>query len=235
VKAAIKDGLKKLLGIPFGTIVSVATTRPIAALTFDDGPDPAYTPRLLDILARHGAKATFFMLGSRAAQHPDLVARVAREGHEIGNHSWDHPSLANLSGAEFDRQIDLARIALRPHGARLMRPPHGYQTVKSFRSARRHGYEVVCWNIDCTDWQIDDGPALARSLDEKLANGAIILLHDSLAVCSDEKYRNRRPTLEAVDQLLGARPDFRFLTISELMQAGTPVRRFWRSLPPRSV
>jgi peptidoglycan/xylan/chitin deacetylase (PgdA/CDA1 family) len=234
VKAAIKDGVKKLLGIPFGTIVGVATTRPVAALTFDDGPDPAYTPRLLDILARHGAKATFFMLGERASRHPELVARVAREGHEIGNHSWDHPSLASLSREEFDRQIDLARIALRPHGARLMRPPHGYQTLKSFLSARRHGYEVVCWNIDCTDWQIDDGPALARSLDERLASGAIILLHDSLAVFSEKRFIDRRPTLDAVDRLLGARPDFRFLTVSELMQAGAPVRRFWRSLPPRS-
>ncbi len=235
MKAAIKDGLKKLLGIPFGTLVSVATTRPIASLTFDDGPDPTYTPRLLDILARHGAKATFFMLGSRAAQHPELVARVAREGHEIGNHSWDHPSLANLPREELDRQIDLTEIALRPHASRLMRPPHGYQTLKSLLATRRHGYEVVCWNIDCTDWQIDDGPALARSLDEKLAKGAIILLHDSLAVCRDEKYIDRRPTLEAVDRLLGARPEFRFLTVSELMQAGTPVRRFWRSLPPHSV
>lgn len=235
MKAAIKNGLKKLLGIPFGTIVGVQTTQHVAALTFDDGPDPNHTPRLLNILAHHGAKATFFMLGARAAQHPNLVARVAREGHEIGNHSWDHPSLPNLTGQEFDRQIELARVALRPHGARLMRPPHGYQTAKSFLSARRLGYEVICWNIDCTDWQIDDGPALARYIDEKLENGSIILLHDSLAVASDEKYIDRRPTLEAVDRLLGARPDFRFLTISELMQAGTPIRRFWHSLPPRSV
>ena len=87
------------------------------ALTFDDGPDPGSTPRLLELLARHGAKATFFMVGARAARHPELVARVAAEGHEIGNHGWDHPSLPGLPPAAV---ADAARA--HPDGAGAARP-----------------------------------------------------------------------------------------------------------------
>ena len=99
------------------------------ALTFDDGPDPEHTPRLLEVLARHGAKATFFMVGARAARHPELVARVAAEGHEIGNHGWDHPSLPALPSAAVAGQLERTRAVLAPHGQALMRPPYGHQDL----------------------------------------------------------------------------------------------------------
>ena len=81
-----------------GTVVGVRTGERVAALTFDDGPDPESTPALLDLLARHRAKGTFFLVGKRAAKHPALVDRLLAEGHAIGNHSWDHPALPTLPG-----------------------------------------------------------------------------------------------------------------------------------------
>ena len=83
-----------------GTITHVATTEHVAALTFDDGPDPASTPLVLDVLAKHNAHGTFFMLGAAASRYPDLVREVAARGHAIGNHTWDHPSLPSLTHRE---------------------------------------------------------------------------------------------------------------------------------------
>ena len=81
-------------------MTGVRTSAPAAALTFDDGPDPETTLAVLDLLGRVGAKATFFLVGARAARHPELVARIAAEGHAIGNHGWDHPALLMLAPAE---------------------------------------------------------------------------------------------------------------------------------------
>ena len=85
--------LKKAVGKKFGTITHVDTREGVIALTFDDGPHPAFTPKLLDILKGHGSKATFFMVGRVAQDHPELVRRVADDGHVIANHSWDHKSM----------------------------------------------------------------------------------------------------------------------------------------------
>ena len=90
----------RLLARAFGTVTGVRTSAPAAALTLDDGPDPETTPAVLDLLGRAGAKATFFLVGARAARHPELVARIAAEGHAVGNHGWDHPALPTLAPAE---------------------------------------------------------------------------------------------------------------------------------------
>ena len=120
--AAGQPLLHPLLRRLYGSTFAVATDERLMALTFDDGPDPEHTPRLLEVLARHGAKATFFMVGARAARHPELVARVAAEGHEIGNHGWDHPSLPALPSAAVAEQLERTRAVLAPHGQALMRP-----------------------------------------------------------------------------------------------------------------
>lgn len=214
-----------------GTVVSVKTTQKLIALTFDDGPDPAATPKLLDLLARNDAKATFFMIGTQAEKHPDLVARVAAEGHEIGNHSWDHPALPLLARDEFDVQIDRTRATLAPHGQTLMRPPYGFQSVRSHWFARRQGYTPVCWSIHCEDWMDHDAGKLAGTMLEQLRPGAIILLHDNLYTYLEERYRDRRPVLDALEILMRSAPDYRFVTVSELMRAGKPMTRYWISEP----
>jgi len=133
------SSLKKILGGPItllageilGAITHVATPDPVAALTFDDGPNPKFTPCLLDILEKHKARATFFMLGENAQRYPQLVQRVARAGHAIGNHSWNHPEFPSITGRERRAQIRRCAKAIAPHGQRLFRPPYGYQNIAS--------------------------------------------------------------------------------------------------------
>ena len=105
-----------------GTVSFVQTNERVAALTFDDGPHPDFTPRLLEILKRYDVRSTFFMVGEAAMKRPDLVRRVAEEGHTIGNHSWDHATFPLLSGRE--RRLQMRRCAkvLEPYGRRLFRP-----------------------------------------------------------------------------------------------------------------
>ena len=211
----------------FGTLVGVRTTEPVAALTFDDGPDPETTPRLLDLLARHGAKATFFLVGKRAAKHPGLVARLAAEGHAIGNHSWDHPALSRLPAAAVAEQLRRAAAAIGDARPRLMRPPYGDQSLASHLAARRLGLTVVAWTVVGADWADDDGPAIAARLLAGLHPGAILLLHDSLASFAEERHRDRGAMLAAVEALLVARPDWRFVTVPALLTRGRPRRRYW--------
>ena len=98
--------LRRARGRLIGTLTHVRTDRHVAALTFDDGPDPDHTPTLLDILADHGAAGTFFVVGDQAAEHRDLLSDIAGRGHAIGNHTWDHRSMPGLTGAERREQLD---------------------------------------------------------------------------------------------------------------------------------
>jgi len=106
-----------------GIITHVETQEEVAALTFDDGPHPEYTPRLLEILERLQARATFFMVGEAAQRHREIVRRVADAGHAIGNHSWDHPSFPQITGRERREQIRPCERAIAPYGERIFRPP----------------------------------------------------------------------------------------------------------------
>lgn len=205
--------------------IAVRTEAKAIALTFDDGPDPATTPVLLDLLARHGARATFFVLGERAARHPELIARIAAEGHEIGNHSWDHPSLPRLGAAAQADQLARTAAVLAPHGSPLMRPPYGDQTFRTHRIARRGGYRVVLWSVNGGDWRGEDAGVLADRLLRRAVPGAIVLLHDRLQSFETPACRDRTPTFAAVERLIDARPGYRFVTVSELIALGRPVER----------
>lgn len=230
-----RRALTRMRGLLHGTLVAVRTSGKLIALTFDDGPDPASTPRLLEVLARRGAKATFFMVARRAAAHPELVARVAAEGHAIGNHTWSHPSLPLLSAGEIDDEMRRAKAALAPHGAALMRPPYGHQDPASFRAVRRHGYEVVAWNVSAGDWLDEPAGPMADRLMPYMRPGAIVLMHDALYAFEQDRYRDRAPTIAAVGMLLERLSDHRFVTVSELMRAGRPVRRYWAMAPDRAA
>ena len=135
-----------------GSITHVATADPVAALTFDDGPHAEYTPRLLDILARHHARATFFMLGQSAIQYPDLLRRIAQAGHAIGNHSWDHASFPFITGRQRREQIRACARAIAPYGQRLFRPPYGEQSLASRLNILRMRYKVILFNCEVGDW-----------------------------------------------------------------------------------
>jgi peptidoglycan/xylan/chitin deacetylase (PgdA/CDA1 family) len=195
------------------------------ALTFDDGPNPDATPGLLEILAAHGAKATFFMTGEHAAAHPDLVAEVRRAGHAIGNHTWDHPSLPLVTGHERRRQIsECARVL--PHGGdRLFRAPYGNLSAAAQWDVWRSGHRLIGWSTIIPDWQPLDAETLAGHARDAVHPGAILVMHDRLVDFTSADAIDRQPTLDAVARLLADMGNrYRFLTVPELLRSGRPVR-----------
>jgi peptidoglycan/xylan/chitin deacetylase (PgdA/CDA1 family) len=191
---------------------------------------------LLDILKRHGARATFFMLGNAATRRPDLVRRVAEGGHAIGNHSWDHPSFPFISGRERRRQIRACGDAVRPYGAKLLRPPFGYQNLQSRLDAWRLGYRVVGWSLNTGDWYRTDVGGMVDQLRHQVTPGEIVLMHDALFTTPAEPehqltqrpHASREEMLATVDAYLGdASGQLRFVTVPELLRAGRPTRRNW--------
>ncbi len=211
-----------------GTLTHVATDEPVVALTFDDGPHPEVTPRLLEILRRHDAHATFFMVGKAAQNHPELVEEVAEAGHAIGNHSWDHPSLPLLRPRAVRAQIRWCREALGGHDCGLFRPPYGDQTPATQWAAVRQGYRVVAWSAVADDWLDHPAEVLLAKLRPALRPGAIVLLHDALYTTVDRRYNDRGATLEAVEQLLSeTRQKLSFITVPELLARGRARKQHW--------
>ncbi len=157
----------------------------VVALTFDDGPHPEWTPRILDVLARHGARATFFVVGAQAALHPDIVRRIAAEGHAVGHHSWTHsepattPTRLLLAENRRTRQF-LEALLDRP--APLFRPPHGKLTPLKLLGAWAQGNVLVLWNRDPKDYQMPSATELRTWVSRQpLLAGDIVLLHDTHA------------------------------------------------------
>ncbi|MFI5957388.1 polysaccharide deacetylase family protein [Cryptosporangium sp. NPDC051539] len=148
------------------------------ALTFDDGPDPRWTPRVLEVLAAHGARATFFMIGTHAARHPDLVRRVADAGHEIGNHTWSHRRIDQLDARRLREQLDRTQATLADLTGReptLLRPPWGEIDAPGLLTAAQLGLRVVLWSDLVRGAHPDHD--LRRLLSE-VQPGAVILGHD---------------------------------------------------------
>lgn len=209
-----------------GTLISVATRRPVAALTFDDGPDPRFTPALLELLDAHSAKATFFVVGERAARYPELVRHIRERGHAIGNHSWSHRSVHDMSSDELVAEIRRTEAAVEGNGGRWFRPPYGQLSPGAWRTARSLGYEVVGWSLMSGDWRPVEPETLAATLLEEIRPGAIVLLHDGLVRPTVEEGRDRRFMLAGLDAALSSLSGrFEFVRIDELLAAGRPRRR----------
>lgn len=197
---------------------SVHVDGPFIALTFDDGPNATLTPKLLDLLAARHLKATFFVVGQNAADHPEILKRAVREGHEIGNHSWSHPNLGKMSDESVRRELQrtedaiVAAIGKKPV---LMRPPYGSITARQKKWIHEEfGYRIILWDVDPLDWK-RPGPSIvtARILKETKA-GSIVLSHDI-----------HPPTIEAMpatfDQLM--KKGFKSVTVTELLGMATPI------------
>jgi peptidoglycan/xylan/chitin deacetylase (PgdA/CDA1 family) len=209
-----------------GVVTHVTTSEAVAALTFDDGPNPQCTPVLLDILEKYQVHATFFMLGETAQKHLELVSKVAQAGHAIGNHSWNHPQFPSISSRERRWQIRACERAIAPYGQRLFRPPFGYHNDVSRFDAWWLGYRIINWDLDSRDWIDDDANSIADRLVNQIHSGSIILLHDGLFHPAEERYANRQAMLEAVAMVLQQLDGhFRFVTIPSLVKIGLNVRR----------
>lgn len=177
--------LKKhdILGLlPKKLLLTRTRDRAARYLSFDDGPEPAHTPKLLDTLARHGVKASFFLVGEKIEQFPEIVQRIVAEGHMIGNHSYSHWSFRNMTGRkqldEVYRTDALLRLFDdRPH--HRMRPPHGYVGATLLMHFARRKRSLVYWSYDSLDYQDHPVATLIQRLrTNPPAPGDIVLMHD---------------------------------------------------------
>ena len=221
--------IARRITVPFlGTITGIETREKLAALTFDDGPDPVTTPLLLEILKNRGAKATFFMLGRSAVKYPEIVREAAEAGHAIGVHSWDHPSFRLIDSRERRRQIIECEKALSPYAMKFFRPPYGDMDLASRIDCMRMDYKVVNWSYHVSDWEEHDALWITKALSEKLAPGCIILMHDSIS--RPHRSEDRLHIFHALDEFLGAAQDFQFITVPELLDKGPPKMDIWYNL-----
>lgn len=167
----------------FGTFC-VQTTRPVFSITYDDGPHPEHTPRILDTLAEHAATATFFVLADQVAAHPDIARRITEGGHELALHGKNHTALTRLPDVQALRQIRDARSTVEDITGtplRLFRPPYGMHTWRQAVGIRRMGLDLVIWSNHAWDWiDADPGAVAARALAGVFAGG-VLLLHDHRA------------------------------------------------------
>jgi peptidoglycan/xylan/chitin deacetylase (PgdA/CDA1 family) len=210
----------------FNPITNIETRHLVTSLTFDDGPHPEFTPHILDILEKHGAKATFFMLGESARKYPEVVKMVAEAGHAIGNHSWNHPLLPSIgSRLHRMRQMWACAKATAPYGVRLFRPPYGAHDRKICFDALIFGYKVVLWSESAQDW-IPQGPEeIAQKITDRIKPGSIFLLHDAIYHSHlQETQWDREPMLQGLDKALAKlNQKIRFVTVPELLRKGRPV------------
>jgi peptidoglycan/xylan/chitin deacetylase (PgdA/CDA1 family) len=200
---------------------------PYIALTFDDGPQEKLTHKLLDLLEQHHIKAKFFVIGVNVAEHPEIVARAAREGHEIGNHSWAHPNFAKMSDEGIRRQLRQTDDAIKQAiGQRptLMRPPYGNLSARQKQWVHQEfGYRIVLWDVDPLDWKRPGPSVICNRILKETRPGSIVLSHDIHA-----------GTIEAMHDTLNQleAKGFKFVTVSQLIamaKAETPAPSTARS------
>ena len=212
-------------------IVWSGTDTEAVALTFDDGPDPGLTSKVLDALARHGVQATFLVIGSQVERHPDLVRRAVDEGHELGNHTFSHHSLAVLEPdavrTEVARTADAIERAVPGTPVRFFRPPRGILTGAGAQVAGEHGYDVLLWSCTRGPEAATTPEAVGNYLHHHLKPGTIACLHDGTGRSEMSRWpwhhglRAKREVEVAalpgvLDRAIGA--GVRFVTVSDLVR-----------------
>ena len=152
---------------------------PIVYLTFDDGPKPPITTQVLDVLEKYGARATFFVTGLNAALHPELIARMAAEGHAVGNHTWQHERLVTLTRDDFNSTVTRTQHQIGAHAAPCLRPPYGKTNWYTVSWTSSLGLKVVKWTIDSKDWTGAGTDDLVSRLSSAVTYFSNVLLHDA--------------------------------------------------------
>jgi len=189
------------------------------ALTYDDGPNDPYTLRLLEVLARHGVQATFFLIGRYVKQRPDIVREIARASHVVGNHTFNHPNLIFASAAqtraELQRCTQVLTDAVGEH-SRLFRPPFGGRRPVTLRVARGLGLEPVMWSVTGWDWKGKPADYVEQNVCSQVRGGDVILLHDGGQAAFGA---DRSQTVIVTDRLISTyrSQGYQFVTIPEMM------------------
>ena len=213
------------------TICRNRDARGLIALTYDDGPNPRYTESLLALLERHGAHATFFLIGKWTEREPALAREVQAAGHAIGNHTFTHPTLALCSSGRVQDEVRRCRDAIEGagvttsevDGAGLMRPPWGRRRPGTLRAIRAAGCVPVTWSITCWDWRDRETTAMIAAHGLKASDGDVILLHDGVHT---EPAGDRSRSVAATGEILRrlTAEGYRFVTVPELVAAGSDAR-----------
>ena len=215
-KTLINNGVNMPAGsLPPGTRLSYSSAPapgPFIAITFDDGPVVPNTPRLLDMLAARGIKATFFTVGTNAARNPNIIRRIVADGHEIANHTWNHPYLSRMTDAgvrsELQRSHD-SLTSITGTAPRMYRPPYGAITARQKQwIMSEFGYPTILWSVDPQDWKTKSASMTRSRILAETRPGAIILVHDIHASSIDAMPGT-------LDGLLAK--GFRFVTVSQLI------------------
>ena len=202
-------------------VCSVPLRERRVAFTFDDGPNPAATPRLLNLLDSHRVKATFFLVGKNVARHPRLAAEIAARGHEIGNHTQNHVLLPILPRAMLLRELDRAAHVIhaatgrRPH---LFRPPMGWFSRTMLRTLGERGYRPILGDVYPQDVTRPGSAVIVQRVLERIGPGSIVILHDGYT----HGVADRSQSVDAVETLLERlhQQKYRLCTVSQLMAAG---------------
>lgn len=196
-------------------IWDIKTEEKIIAFTFDDGPDPLYTERILDILAEHEAKATFFVLGNQAEQYPDILIRQLEEGHEVGNHTYSHPYKATSEQLELElkKTDDIIRDITGEYPL-YYRPVGGHLDDDIISTAVHNGLRVILWSLhlDTQDWKRPGVDKITKKVLSGARPGDIVLFHDGGG--------DRTQTVKALEKLIPKlkKEGYQFVTISELIE-----------------
>src|ERR1700693_5379514 len=189
------------------------------ALTYDDGPNDPHTLRLLEVLARHGVQATFFLIGRYVQQRPEIAREIIQAGHVVGNHTFRHPLLTFKSEAEIRQELSQCRSALQEavgQHSNLFRPPFGGRRPAVLRVARDLGLEPVMWNVTGYDWNAPPAAVIERKVAKQIRGGNVILLHDG---GHKQMGADRSQTVIATDRIIGRYKGegYEFVTVAQMI------------------
>ena len=208
-------------------VYGVPTNEKVAALTYDDGPHPKFTPELLDILDKYKVKATFFMIGEQIEKYPVIVKEVARRGHVIGNHTYTHPHNIELdTETQIIRELDQCEQVIEKtigKHAHLFRPPRGLVDSTVFMIAEEEGYPTILWTV-CADHHDAPTPAdMAKRVLRYMRPGGIVLAHDGTL---DSRWKDVAATPLIIEEL--RKRSYRFVTIPELLKLRNTKNPYFR-------
>ena len=196
------------------------------ALTFDDGPS-AYTISILDILKKYNISATFFVVGSEVKKFPDIIQRIYREKHIIGNHTWNHPDITTLSRNELWKEINSTNIQIKKiigHSPDLFRPPYSSINDKNADAIKKFGMTSVLWNVDSKDWQEKSPLSIQKNVISGIKKKSLIVMHDGDQYGSGPRDQIVTSLPEIITYLL--KNNYHFLTVPEFHQVAYKIEKW---------